>query len=380
MNIIYATSMYDARDERRGSGTYYHMSQEMERQGHAVQYVGPFKVRSSAFTRVLKRVTKVSRRRYLTYLDPWECEAKGHALTQQIQSMSADVLITNDFGLAGFVETNLPVVIYTDAMLPFHFARDNPPESRTATVPNILAPLFQRTIRRGMEQARLCVFPATWSAEEAEKYGIPKSKIATIPFGANIEDPGRGTALATSLSAEPEAPVNLLFVGKEWKRKGGQAAVDIVGELHQRGINAHLHVVGTTPRVGLPYVHEYGLLDKTNPDEKALLQQLFATSHLFLLPSRSEGFGIVVLEAAAYGLPVLAYGVEGLLDAVADGKSGRLIDLNSPVTAFVDVVERWVHDPVQYAAMAESARDFFEENGNWTQTIQRFIAEIQQHI
>jgi phosphatidylinositol alpha-1,6-mannosyltransferase len=59
-------------------------------------------------------------------------------------------------------------------------------------------------------------------------------------------------------------------------------------------------------------------------------------AHLFVMPSRStpdglgEGFGIVFIEAAAHGLPVVAGNVDGVVDAVVDGETGLLVDPTDP--------------------------------------------------
>ena len=63
--------------------------------------------------------------------------------------------------------------------------------------------------------------------------------------------------------------------------------------------------------------------------EDEQLVDLYRAADLFVLPSRKEGFGIVFLEAAACGLPVIAGNRDGSVDALADGKLGMLIDPGS---------------------------------------------------
>jgi phosphatidyl-myo-inositol dimannoside synthase len=55
----------------------------------------------------------------------------------------------------------------------------------------------------------------------------------------------------------------------------------------------------------------------------------FASAHAFAMPSTGEGFGIVFLEAAAAGLPVIGGNRDGSVDALADGRIGRLVDPSS---------------------------------------------------
>jgi phosphatidylinositol alpha-1,6-mannosyltransferase len=75
-----------------------------------------------------------------------------------------------------------------------------------------------------------------------------------------------------------------------------------------------------------------------------------ARAHVFVMPSRlpggssaGEGFGIVYLEAAAHGMPVVAGNVAGALDSVADGESGLLVDPSDP-HAVADAVSRVLLD------------------------------------
>ena len=79
--------------------------------------------------------------------------------------------------------------------------------------------------------------------------------------------------------------------------------------------------------------HEAGVGDRVVfaghvPDPE--LADYFALAHVFAMPSTGEGFGIVFLEAAASGLPVIGGNCDGSADALADGRIGRLIDPHAP--------------------------------------------------
>lgn len=69
------------------------------------------------------------------------------------------------------------------------------------------------------------------------------------------------------------------------------------------------------------------------------LPDVFALANVFAMPSTGEGFGIVFLEAAATGLPVIGGNRDGTLDALADGAIGRLVDPDSEQEIAVALVE-----------------------------------------
>lgn len=375
-------SVFDSQDVRRGSGTFYHLCRELERQGHVVHNVGPLPVQDEPFvTRFLRWLTKrVLKGRYITYLDPFVARRRGRMTSRLLENIDADVILTSDYGIAYGLVTSCPVVIYTDAMLPITYQlEERNPHSMIAGIPSLIVPVFQFTIRRALERSALCVFPAEWQKRDALAYGVNPDKLRVIPFGANMMDPGSSMAQRHAIS-DVEGTVHLLFVGKDWDRKGGDVAVRATQVLNDNGIPAILHVVGVLLQDMPSFVKSYGLLNKNNAEENTILEKLYQVCGLLILPSRSEGSAIVPREAAAYGVPTLAYRIPGLATSVVDGESGLLLSLTDTAEGFARVVRQLIESPAEYEPLSRGARTFFERSANWQTAVSRLVDEIHPFL
>jgi glycosyltransferase involved in cell wall biosynthesis len=382
LKIAFAT-VFDPKDVNRGSGTFFHLSREIERQGYIVQYVGPLNEGHLPVpTRFLRAIENRWGKRYKTYLDPFYCRARAAEASQKVAALDYDVLLTNDFGLAAFITTDKPIVLYTDAMIPLDYQNAPIPEhSRIANLGRLGTSLFQRTISEGLKRSTLCVFPTQWIADEALNYGVDPAKVRIVPFGANMEDPGPEVAAGRGFAKILEkGRIDLLFVGKDWERKGGDTAIRTVHKLQERGINAVLHAVGVnSPEpIDNTFIKFYGFLAKSIPQEHQQLMGLYQSCDAFILPSKAEGFVIVVLEASAYGLPVLAYDIDGLQSGVKDHISGYLISPEESEQAFADAINAWFTTPSLYDDLVAGARSHFVSEVNWNASVKKLLASIAE--
>jgi len=110
----------------------------------------------------------------------------------------------------------------------------------------------------------------------------------------------------------------------------------------------------------MPRVHYL----KTISEE--LRELLFAGADLFIMPNRTvpgdmEGFGIVALEAAARGVPVVATGIEGIPDAVVHGRNGFCVDENDDA-GMIEAILNLTGDPEKLREAGERARIFSRDN------------------
>jgi len=150
--------------------------------------------------------------------------------------------------------------------------------------------------------------------------------------------------------------------------------VRIAGELQERGHDATAVLIGDGPLAAdcKRYADEHGIeIHLLGFRERAL--ELLLDFDVFLLPSRFEGFPLTVLESLHAGVPVVAYAVGGVDEAVINGESGFVV-APGDTTAFVDRVERLVTDADRRNEMGNRA----EAVAASTFTAQRMAAEYDQ--
>lgn len=143
-----------------------------------------------------------------------------------------------------------------------------------------------------------------------------------------------------------------------------------------------LRVVGASPPDGAAYadslrdaVAEAGMTSTTvfegALDRTGLAERLRHAS-LVLIPSYSETYGLVALEAAASGLPVIASSTGGLREAVVDGETGVLLESGDPLV-WASEIERLLGDPSLLARMGAAARAHALRH-SWAASTERLIA------
>jgi D-inositol-3-phosphate glycosyltransferase len=216
------------------------------------------------------------------------------------------------------------------------------------------------------------------SAAEAthlvEVMGAPADRVWVVPPGVDLAlfSPDRAVAdsrLRGELSIPPDVAL-LAVVGRIQPLKGHELAIRAVAALpHPR---PHLLIAGEPTPGGERYLaglHELaervGLSDNIRflgARDREQVADLLAVADLTLIPSHSETFGLVALESAASGTPVVAMSSTGLKESVSDGISGVLIE-SREVSVWAAQVARLLEDAEARTALGISARDFAERSG-----------------
>jgi D-inositol-3-phosphate glycosyltransferase len=194
-------------------------------------------------------------------------------------------------------------------------------------------------------------------------YGADPDRIEIVPPGVDhaFFSPGDRGGARNALHLG-EHPV-LLFVGRIQPLKGLDVAVRALAELGRDdavlvavggpsggdGADEAARVRGLVDELGLT-----GRVRFVEPQPHHLLSTYYRAADVCLVPSRSESFGLVALEAAACGTPVVAAAVGGLRTLVDDGRTGYLVDSRDPAE-YAARAAQILHDPVLAAEMSAAA-------------------------
>jgi D-inositol-3-phosphate glycosyltransferase len=213
-----------------------------------------------------------------------------------------------------------------------------------------------------------------------ELYGADPSRVEIVPPGVDhaFFSPGdrNGARLALGLGDHPV----LLFAGRIQPLKGLTIAIAALAELDQKFDDAVLVVVGGPSgaegeaelEAARSLISELGLGERVHfvpPQPHHLLSTYYRAADVCVVPSRSESFGLVALEAAACGTPVVAAAVGGLLTLVEDGVTGFLIDTRNP-SDYAAAIDKLLSDKPMSLLMDASAADYARQY-TWSTTAAR---------
>jgi D-inositol-3-phosphate glycosyltransferase len=219
-------------------------------------------------------------------------------------------------------------------------------------------------LRLDAERMLACRSDAVVTSTRSERdavvaaYGASPRAVAVIP-------PGVDTDVFRPAAAPPPAPrLAVAVVGRVQPLKAQDLAVRALG-LIPPGIRPHLYIAGEVSGAGNEryraelerLIEARGLAaDVTfvGALPRPELARLMAGCALVLVPSHSETYGLVTLEAAACGVPVVAAAAPGLVDSVRDGATGVLVRERTD-RAWAAAVEGLLRDPARQAAMARAS-------------------------
>lgn len=202
-------------------------------------------------------------------------------------------------------------------------------------------------------------------------FQVPADKLRIIPNGVHVPDTPADTPKAPRHSATQHASdeKRLFFVGRLVHEKGVDLLLHAFSRVLHHFPKARLDIAGRGPQEGAlqefarklgidTHVHFLGYIS----DEER--NRLYQNAHAAVVPSRYEPFGIVALEAMAYGAPVVVAGTGGLAEVVEHQQTG-LVFAPGDADALAEQLVALLSSPRTGERLAESARAVVAQTYDW---------------
>ncbi|MDX1998031.1 MAG: glycosyltransferase family 4 protein [Thermoanaerobaculia bacterium] len=203
--------------------------------------------------------------------------------------------------------------------------------------------------------------PSAATAREIERDYLPARRAGTVRVVPNVT----GGLVVPAAEPELEPPGYLLFVGRLRIRKGVEVLLEALARLEDRGLGVRLLIAGDGEHRAALEARATALgLDAAvrflGRAGAGRVRTLLAGARALVVPSIYEGMPLVVLEAMAAGLPIVASRVSGIPEVVLDGETGTLVPAED-VAALAEAVAGLWADPAEARRRGEAGRRRVEE-------------------
>jgi glycosyltransferase involved in cell wall biosynthesis len=188
-------------------------------------------------------------------------------------------------------------------------------------------------------------------------YGVDPSRVTIVGGGVNFD--------SLPEAVGPSADPLILFVGRDFERKGGHCLIQAFGGVRRELPDATLHIVGVPEQFGAPGVVSHGSVPS-----RQQLGDLYRRARVFCLPSRYEPWGLVLVEAMAHGLPCIGTTTGSMPDILDNGRAGLLVAPDDP-GELADAVIRLLSEDHLARTVGSSGRRRVEERFTWERVADR---------
>lgn len=289
-----------------------------------------------------KKITKPGRYFYFT---PFVFDFFNRTIEAYLLDKRFDFIVQTQ-GLFDAGKFGVPNFIYTDHTILFNQYYPDIPSGEYRVCKSWLKKEFEI-----YEHARLVLVMSEnirWSL--IEQYQIRPERVAVVYIGNNSE-------IRQENNLAKYASKNILFVGKDWERKGGPLLIEAFRQVRSVIPDATLTILGCTPSVQEPGVSVVG---------KVPLEQVagfYNRASVFCMPTKREPFGVVFIEAMLSYLPVVTSNIGAIPELIQDGVNGY--KLKSDPVLYANRLIELLNDPEKCRNFGHTAFEIADKKYRW---------------
>jgi len=288
------------------------------------------------------------------------------AYLESLQGQADVVLQVGVLFDARWNEDLLPSVIYTDYTA--CLSAQKPSAGRSPFTPRQLEQ-WVALERRAFERAtHICTRSELVRTSVIDDYGIPPERVTAIGGGVNF------ATLPKPALGKNEGTPTALFIGKDFYRKGGDLLLEAFALVRSQLPQARLLLLTgeaipkNLPLEGVELIQPHW--------DRALIESLYRRADIFVLPSRLETWGDVLLEAMAYNLPCIGVAGQSMEEIIENDVTGLIVppeDIESLATALSQLLS----NTELRCQLGLAARQRIEQTYTWPHVVERLTPAIK---
>ena len=243
------------------------------------------------------------------------------------------------------------------------------------SIDNLVFPSdYETRLQEEPHRAQAVIAASEFTRQSLIHSGVASEKILQLPLGFDLDH----IPYSTQSPDFGKRPLRLLYAGTVTQRKGMAYLLEAMQQLHKHDVA--LHVIGGVQGSGRAFWAQKKLFTYHPPLAQQQLFERYAHYDALVLPTLFEGFGLVIVEALAAGLPVITTPHSMGPDVINHQHNGYLVPVRNP-QAIVQAVEHLAtRTPEQYNAMRAAARrsvlGFSWQS--YTQLLRQLLPELNQ--
>jgi glycosyltransferase involved in cell wall biosynthesis len=339
------------------SGSDYFHYKAICDNGFEVKVIGPFEPRPVLLERLAERLYQRTGHRYPKFklTTAW---VASQATNRAVREWQPDVVFTIvPFPLI-FYKEKAPCIYRLDTT--FYGVEEFWP---TFGPLGLRVSMWQE--KRAYHHSARVITTSAWSRDILSKiYKVPESRIRVYPMPSALPLEVIPEQVDIPNWKALQGPFRLLLVGRDYRRKGIDIAIEVTRLLNEAGLPAELTVCGTQGE-STDRVKFVGLFRKDDPKQLEQYIDLYRRAHLLIHPAYFEAAGIVPGEAAAFGTPTITNDTGGLATTVKEGVSGFVLPRGSAAQVYVDKIKQLIANPEAYYQLCRTSRERYELELNW---------------
>jgi glycosyltransferase involved in cell wall biosynthesis len=374
---------FNAKDVTNWAGIPYHLSELLEKMlgkdNVDCVHLPPFK-RSSRSYLLGFFFNKVISKKYYTWGDKHE-HKRNRKKVRIVLKKKYDLIITFEFFLVSLLKReNNKIVYWNDAtfknLINFY--------SGYSKLCNYCLTGGHSIQKEALNDCDAIIFSSDWAINTAVKYyQANPNKIQKISFASNL-DPAHvpsETEINKIIESRDKKVIKLLFLGADWKRKGGDIAVQVLNNLNEKGFPAILFVVGANVPKSLEHnsnIIPLGFINKRYAEGKKKISQLLKESTYLILPTMADCTPVAFSEASSCALPILSTNVGGIPSVIKKNTNGYYFETDQFREGATHFIIDNLPETGNYSKLCESSFKHYSQEMSWKQVETKFVDVLRK--